>query len=335
MYRYAIVGLIGLLLCGAISYQSRTTSSAADVKTAFLAGSSATPTVVPAAAAPIDVRKEQLRLNMRGLKYDSGRVVIDQAFAATIADRGSRAAAEAELARGDALMLENDWIEAIGAFTHAVLILPQEPRYYAALGRALEIKGKDAEAEAAFRTGLDLAPESTGLRYALADLLARRANLDGAIAEFRTLLEQDPQYPDAHTRLAIQLYYVGDKDGAWEHVRAAEALGQEVPPQFVELLSGQMPPPVVGAGARSRHASGRRSEWTPAVGRLRRTKRRCRARTSSRWKWSAPGMTGAPRKAAPKSSGWVSQCRSTAARPSRTSSSGRRLRINPAWKATR
>ncbi|MEW6252738.1 MAG: hypothetical protein AB1716_19045 [Planctomycetota bacterium] len=193
-----------------------------------------------ASAAPLDYRKEELRLAMRGLQYDTGRVVVDEAFAATIAERGDVAAAEAEYARGAALLDENARIEAIGAFTRAVLIAPGEARFYTGLGWALLWKGKDAEAEAAFRTGLDLAPDSVELRFLLADTLNRRGDLAGSITQFQALLVQDPQHAEAHGRLAVLLYYAGDLAAAGAHAQAAERLGQPVAPQLLPLLKGEL-----------------------------------------------------------------------------------------------
>jgi len=81
------------------------------------------------------------------------RVVVDEAFAATITERGDVAAAEAEYARGQELLEANARIERLAPSTRAVLIAPAEARFYTGLGWALLWKGKDAEAEAAFRTG--------------------------------------------------------------------------------------------------------------------------------------------------------------------------------------
>ena len=194
-----------------------------------------------AVTSPEDYRRGRLREAMRGLGYDTGRVVVDEQFAATIAERGDRLAARAAFNRGESLLAENDFIGAVAALTRAVVITPDQPAFYAALGWALVGKGLDTEAEATFRTGLDLEPDSVALRFRLADVLQRQGRLDDARNAFERVLELDPTHGDAHGRLAVLRYYAGDTVAAWSHVGAAAAAGYPVPPQLFSLLNGEIP----------------------------------------------------------------------------------------------
>ncbi len=191
-------------------------------------------------AASPDWRRERERLALRGLLYDTGRVEIDAAFAATVADRGNAAAAEAEYARGVLLLEENDQLGALATFTRAVIMRPDNAEFYAGLARALIYRGGfSRQAFAALQTGLELAPESVELHYLHADLLNRVGQRDAAADEYRVVLALEPGHGEAHVRLAVLSYYAGDTAAAWEHYRVAEALGADVPTQLVPLLNGE------------------------------------------------------------------------------------------------
>ncbi len=194
-------------------------------------------------APPSEYHKALLWRAMRGLRYESGRVEIDEPVAATIAQRGTRAQAMSEYERGKTLLRRNMRIQAIEAHTRAVLIAPDEAVLYEGLGAALLAKGKTAEALAAYRTALDLDPQSLPARSGLADALQRQRRFEEAVEVYREVIRLDPSHAEAHSRLAILLYYLDDDDAAWAHVHNAEALGSSVPAQFRELLARRTPEP--------------------------------------------------------------------------------------------
>ncbi len=193
-----------------------------------------------AGTASPDWRRERERRAMRGLRYDTGRVEVDEAFGATVPGRGDVAAAEAEYARGLALLADNRQLEALATFTRAVIMTPDKAEFYAGLARVLMYQGGlSQQALAALRTGLDLAANSVELHYLLAELHNRLGQRDAAVAEYHTVLSLDPDNGDVHARLAVLAYYAGDSAAAWEHYRTAGALGADVPVQLVPLLNGQ------------------------------------------------------------------------------------------------
>ncbi|MFQ5807266.1 MAG: tetratricopeptide repeat protein [Phycisphaerae bacterium] len=194
-------------------------------------------------APPSEYRKALLWRAMRGLRYDSGRVEIDEPVADTIAQPGTRAQAIAEYERGKTLLRRNMRIQAIEAHTRAVLIMPDEAVLYEGLGTALLTVAKTTEATAAFRTALDLDPRYLPARFRLAEALQRQRQFQEAADRLREVIRMDPNHAEAHTRLAILLYYLGDDTGAWAQVHAAETLGSSVPPQFRELLARRTPEP--------------------------------------------------------------------------------------------
>jgi len=196
-----------------------------------------------ATAPPSEYRRMLLWKAMRGLRYDSGHVEIDEPVASEIAQRGTREQALAEYERGQELLRQNMRIQAIEAHTRAVLIAPDEALMYEGLGTALLTKGKTPEALAAFRTALDLDPQSVVAHMGLAEALQRQRRFEEAVEELREVIRLEPDHAHAHGRLAVLLYYLEDDAGAWAQVHQTEALGSSVPPQFRELLARRTPEP--------------------------------------------------------------------------------------------
>ena len=195
-------------------------------------------------APPSHYRAELLRQAMRGLRYDSGRVEIDEPVAATVAERGTLEQAMAEYDRGQELLRHNRRIQAIEAHTRAVLIAPEAAVLYEGLGTALLAKQQGPEAIAAYRSALDLDPDSVTVRFNLAQALQRAGQFDVAVDTLNEVLGLEPDHAGAHGRLAILLYYLQRDAEAWVHVHRAESLGATVPPQFRELLARRTPEPV-------------------------------------------------------------------------------------------
>ena len=186
-------------------------------------------------------RQQRMAAALRGLRYDSGRAEID----ASLPDLPARDAAEAVLSHGRGLDFysQNMFVEAIEAFTRAVLLDPDAAQPYSDLALALVAKGRMSEALAAYGSALDRDPSAveTRMRRAMALEMADRS--DEAVDEWNAVLEHDPDNATAHGRLAILHYYAGRYAEAWAHVHAVEALGGAVPPQFRPLLAAHMPEP--------------------------------------------------------------------------------------------
>jgi hypothetical protein len=69
------------------------------------------------------------------------------------------------------------------------------------------------------------------------------ARFPAATEQWQQILLREPDYPDARARLAVLLYYGGNYAEAWSQFHAAEAAGQDVPPQLRALLAQQMDEP--------------------------------------------------------------------------------------------
>ncbi|MFQ5501673.1 MAG: tetratricopeptide repeat protein [Phycisphaerae bacterium] len=175
---------------------------------------------------------------IRGLGFDTGRVVVKSPPQTSDPELAAR-----KMAEGDAARETNHKTRAVKAYAAAVRAAPDQIEPYLALGHAMNFKGKTQLAEACFRTAVDMDPNHVEAREWLArtlDIGDRRAE---AIAEMEAALEVDPNHAPAHERLAIWRYYTGDPASAWSHVHASRRLGQTLPPQFIRLLTDKMPDP--------------------------------------------------------------------------------------------
>ena len=175
-----------------------------------------------------------------GIRFDasSGLVAVD-----TLAT-GSSIQAATLLAEADRLFDENRLMEAMDQFVLAVRNDDALAEGYVGIGRVARRKGKLNESLAAFRTALDRGGDHQGARFELAMTLWNDAQHDAAIAQMNRVLLAEDEHPNAHERLAVWSYYVGEHETAWEHLHRAQDLGQPVPAQLVGLLEKKMPDPI-------------------------------------------------------------------------------------------
>lgn len=209
-----------------------------------LAGCSGTSTQVsmdgPGAASPVatpeNYKEARFQEAMRGLTV-TDTVAIDRAAAADLLRGLDATDAPGALARAEALMGENDFTGAAGEYRTAILADPQGAAGYVGLGDALIGKKKDGMALAAYRTAVALAPADTGARLKLAETINRNGDVAGWAAELENVLAIDPAHGEAHARLAVAKYYLGDRDGARREIGLAERFGGNVPPQLRDMLN--------------------------------------------------------------------------------------------------
>jgi Flp pilus assembly protein TadD len=208
----------------------------------------------PAAAEGVDLspptdgksfKAQRMANAIRGLTYDSGRVVVDAKNADPLPDAEAFANADEAYQRGLYYLFDrNDRVAAIGALTRSVIMAPDNPEHLSALGQALLRKGKRDEAVAAFRTALDLAPDHFETSRQMAFAMQMGGDYAAARDAWLRVLELDPDHGEAHGRMAVLLYYLEDYAGAWDHVTRARDLGYGLPPHFLPLLREKMPEPV-------------------------------------------------------------------------------------------
>ena len=198
---------------------------------------------IPGGSEPV-VRKgnpynaKLLRDAMRGLDYDNDRVTINQVEARRLVKKPNAERAALVYEEAISLLYKNRVVDAIKNHTLAVLLDPESSQYYTGLGHAFIVKRKHAFARAAFQTALDINPNDIRARFLLADVLNRDGEYENSLVEMERVLELDADYPQAHNKMAIWSYYMGDTEAAKVHLNLARQLGDRVPPQFETILSG-------------------------------------------------------------------------------------------------
>ena len=73
--------------------------------------------------------------------------------------------------------------------------------------------------------------------------LASRGRTEQASEEFREAIRIQPDAPKPHYNLAVMLYQMGEYSEAWKELHLCEEYGLAPIPDFIELLSEQMPDP--------------------------------------------------------------------------------------------
>lgn len=126
----------------------------------------------------------------------------------------------------EALHLQPDWEEALYNY-----------------GVTLTKMGDLDHAIAAYRRALHIRPRYVEARYNLALAYDQLKEYDRAIREYRAAIRLAPDLAPIRNNLAIALYMTKDYSEAWEQVHAAQSLGFEPHPGFIDALSSQLPDP--------------------------------------------------------------------------------------------
>lgn len=191
-------------------------------------------------ANPIENYKQaRMKEALRGLKYDTGVVTLDPEQAPAIAQEVAGQVYADMVAHAYELLNSGLQVEAIGAFTRAVIRDPGSAPAYEGLSDALITKGRTKESQAALSSALMIDGQSASLRFKFAQNLQRAGDLPGQIAAFQRVLEVAPNHVESLSRLAIAHYFAEDYAAAWTYTHACEAAGGSVPPQFRELLASK------------------------------------------------------------------------------------------------
>lgn len=181
--------------------------------------------LLPLAAAGPPEHASPLAERLRGLSFETGRVVVSSGRDAPVV---SPDAVPALLAAAEVSLHEGRTWDALASAGLAVRTLPDRPLGFHLLGLALQRRSRFDLAEAAFRTALDRDPTRSDSRYELGLALQARGRLHEAQGEWQLLIERDPRHGPAHARLAALAYRLGDEAALDEHRAAARALGADL-----------------------------------------------------------------------------------------------------------
>ncbi len=185
---------------------------------------------------PENVKEARFHQAIEGLNFETGFVVVD-----AIGRRPNARLASKLHADGIQAYNQNRIIDAITLQNKAVHADPTFAGAYNSLGRALIGEGEGELAAAAYRTALALDKQYTEARFNLSYAVAGLGNQAKAIELMNGVVQAQPNNIEAHERLAIWNYYVGEYEIAWSHVHQAQNLGHAMPPQFMALLQQQSP----------------------------------------------------------------------------------------------
>ncbi len=138
---------------------------------------------------------------------------------------------------------EGELEEAREHFEEALRLQPDWPEALYNYGVTLAKMGNFDEAIAVYRRALEIRPGYVEARYNLALAYDQLKDYDRAIREYRAAIRLAPDLAPIRNNLAIALYMNKDYKQAWEQVHAAQALGFEPHPGFLDALSSQLPDP--------------------------------------------------------------------------------------------
>ncbi len=185
---------------------------------------------------PENAKEARFHQAIEGLDFETGFVVVD-----AIGRQANRRLALKHYAEGVQAYDQNRIIDAITLQNKAVRTDPDLAVAYNGLGRALLGEGEGKLAAAAYRTALALDELYTEARFNLSYAVAGIGDQAEAIELMNGVIKAQPDNIEAHERLAIWNYYVGEFETAWSHVHQAQNLGHNMPPQFLALLEKQSP----------------------------------------------------------------------------------------------
>ena len=185
---------------------------------------------------PENVKEARFHQAIEGLSFETGIVVVDP-----IGRRPNTRLASKYHAQGVEAFNQNRIIDAITLQKKAVRTDPNLAVAYNRLGQALLGEGEGEFAAAAFRTALALDERYTEARFNLSYAVAGLGDQAEAIELMNGVVQAQPNNVEAHERLAIWNYYLGEYETAWSHVHHAQNLGHAMPPQFIVLLQKQAP----------------------------------------------------------------------------------------------
>lgn len=193
-------------------------------------------------------------IEQRGIAFE-----LDQSFLQVLADAGAKdnlvsalkaakpvagepvpAGKTAEIVAGESIVIQHliraiqlnpNWIhfrEAEPEYRAAVQADPSNPFTHFTLGFVLSRLGRHSDAAAEFREAVRLRPDWVKAHLSLAKELQSQKMLDEGILEIKEAMRLEPNNSEPHYGLASALTIQGDKEGAAEQRRIAEAIKPSV-----------------------------------------------------------------------------------------------------------
>jgi tetratricopeptide (TPR) repeat protein len=140
----------------------------------------------------------------------------------------NRAVAQGRMGRWNLALRDSD---------EAIRLKPDCAPYYYNRGKALAALNRRAEAVQDYTEAITLNPGYSEAWHSLGNAYGRMGRLDDAVRDFSKAIELQPDYAEAYNDRAVARYFMKDYDKALADVKAAQKLGGQPAPGFLEALT--------------------------------------------------------------------------------------------------
>jgi tetratricopeptide (TPR) repeat protein len=138
--------------------------------------------------------------------------------------------------KGNSLEYTGAWDRALQEYRKATEIDTANAEYLADQGHIYAKKRFFKTADALFDSSLAIDPNNVDALYGKGLVLGDQKNYSAAVEYLQKAVAIDPSFARLHYTLAVDYYFLGRIDEAWEHVQKAQELGMAVKKEFIKEL---------------------------------------------------------------------------------------------------
>ena len=151
-------------------------------------------------------------------------------------DQARRHKARGRYLQGREMEMAGIWDQALELYRTAAELDSTQTLYTTAQGLIQAKKHFHQEALQLFEKSLSRNESDALARYGLGVVYGDHKEYGLAVRALKRAVELDPGLAEAHYVLAVNLYFTGDYDQSWHHVRRVQELGRVVKTEFIEEL---------------------------------------------------------------------------------------------------
>jgi tetratricopeptide (TPR) repeat protein len=138
--------------------------------------------------------------------------------------------------KGNNLEYTGAWDRALQEYRKAAELDIANAEYLANQGHIYAKKRFFQTADALFDSSLAIDPNNVDALYGKGLVLGDQKNYSAAVEYLQKAVAIDPSFARLHYMLAVNYYFLGRIDEAWEHVQKAQDLGMAVKKEFIKEL---------------------------------------------------------------------------------------------------
>lgn len=162
--------------------------------------------------------------------------LIDALKALNLENEAIKQLAEIYHLSGQTFEYAGSWDRALEEYAKAGKLDTSNAEYPASQGLIYAKKQLYGVAESFFQRALELDPQNVRSLYGMGLIFGDQEQYEKAIYYLNQAVSFDPSFALAHHLLAKNSYFVGDLQGAQEHLEIAEKLGMPVKEEFLQEL---------------------------------------------------------------------------------------------------